>query len=100
MTQEQLTVKALAEAHPFQKAAMLDLMAKRWRVNSVNYHPRTGARLVVMRHEGDSRAGIAVYPDGSGARSSSPTVKWDWSRVERAAEAVVPDASIKHLIPA
>lgn len=100
MSQEDLTREALAQAHPFQKAALLDLLGKRWRVNSVNYSPRGNNRVIVVRHEGDPSAGIALYPDGSGARSRTATVKWEWDRCDRAAESNVPDPSVAHLIPA
>ena len=89
MTQEQLNVKVLAEAHEFQKPVVLDLMARRWEISSVSYSPKSGARVIVLRHQGNSRSGIVVYPDGSGSRAEGK-VSWNWDRVERAAEATVP----------
>lgn len=94
MTQEALTASALATPHAFQKAAILLMIAKRFRVNSINYHPRTGDALVTMRHEGDSKAGCAVYPNGAVSRQNG-TIKWDWKRVEDSATATVPDQFVK-----
>lgn len=93
MTQEDLTASALSQAHPFQKLAVLEMMAKRFRVNSVTFHPVTRARLIVMRHEGDSKAGAAVYPNGAVSRQNG-TIRWDWKRVADSATATIPDAFV------
>lgn len=90
MTQEDLTASALAQAHPFQKVALMELLAKRFRVNLVSYHPRTRDRMIVVRHEGDPKVGFAVYPNGAAVRQNG-TIKWDWKRVEDSAGATIPD---------
>lgn len=90
MTQENLTASALRTPHEFQKSAILKMIASRFRVNSVNYHPRTEDWLVTMRHEGDPKAGCAVFPNGAVSRQNG-TIKWDWKRVEDSAGATIPD---------
>lgn len=94
MSQDDLTTSALQTPHAFQKAAILKMIGMRFRVNSVNHHPRTNDRLITMRHEGDSKAGCAVYPNGAVARQNG-TIKWDWKRVADSAEATIPDQFIK-----
>lgn len=94
MTQEALTVSALQTSHAFQKAAILKMIAARWRISSVNYHPTTGDHLITMRHEGDSKAGCAIYPNGAVARQNG-TIKWDWKRVADSATATIPDVFVK-----
>lgn len=89
-SQETLNVLALQQAHPFQKQAVLLMIAKRFHINSVNVHPRTGDKLITMRHEGDSKVGCAVYPNGAVSRQNG-TIKWDWQRVVDAASATIPD---------
>jgi hypothetical protein len=93
MTQESLTVSALQTHHDFQKEAVLKMIAKRYRVNSVNYHPKNGAILITMRHEGDSKSGCAVFPNGAVSRQNG-TIKWDWKRVADSSEATIPDSFV------
>jgi len=97
-TQEDLIRIALHSAHAFQKIAVESLIAHDWRVNSVYYSPRLGNRVIVMRHNKDSAIGTAVYPDGSFARSKTPTVKWDWKRCDDAATATIPDIYVRNIL--
>jgi len=90
MSQEGLTASALQTPHAFQKAAILKMIAARYHVNSVNYHPYTGDILITMRHDGDPKAGCAVYPNGAVARQNG-TIKWEWKRVVDSASATIPD---------
>jgi WD40 repeat protein len=98
LTPEDLTAEALRRAHPFQRIALESLMAHDWRVSCVSFHPRTGDRVVVMRHSKDSSIGCAVYPDGSFGRSKTPTVKWDWKRCADAATATIPDIYVRNIL--
>ena len=97
MTQEGLTAAALAQAHKFQKLAVMKLLGSRWHVQSVSFHPRTGDRMIVMRHDGDGKAGAACYPNGAVDRRSG-TISWSWQRVADAATATQPDIFVKDLI--
>lgn len=94
VSQDDLTCSALATRHAFQKAAIIKMIAARWHVVRVSYHPRTGDVLVMMRHDGDSNAGCAVYPNGAVSRQNG-TIKGDWKRVEDAATATIPDQFVK-----
>lgn len=94
MSQDQLTASALRTPHEFQKAAILKLIAGRFHVNSINPHPTSGDLLVTMRHDGDPKAGFAVYPNGAASRQNG-TIKWDWKRVVDSTMATIPDQFIK-----
>jgi hypothetical protein len=94
MSQDQLTANALATASAFQKIALLKLIEKNFHINSINPHPYTGDLLVTMRHNGDSKCGFAVYPNGAASRQSG-TIKWDWKRVADSAMATIPDPFVK-----
>ena len=94
MTQEQLTVSGLRQAHTFQKQAILQMIAKRFHINSVNIHPRTGDVLITMRFDGDTKVGAAVYPNGAVSRQNG-TIKWDWKRVADSATATIPDSFVE-----
>src|SRR5581483_3130418 len=96
--QAQLNALALQDAHPFQKIAVESLMAHNWRVSLVSSSPRYGNRVIVMRHNNDSKIGCAVYPDGSFGRSKTPTVKWDWTRCDNAATATIPDIYVRNIL--
>jgi len=93
-----LKAEALDRAHEFQKIAITSLFEHDWFVSCVAYHPRSGNRVIVMRHGKDSSIGCAVYPDGSFARSKTPTVKWDWQRCENAATATIPDIYVRNIL--
>lgn len=98
LTQTDLNAEALRQAHEFQRIALEELFTHDWRASCVSTHPRTGARVIVMRHAKDSSIGAAVYPDGSFGRSKTPTVKWDWDRAARAATATIPDIYVKTIL--
>lgn len=100
LPQEVLTSEALHRAHEFQRIALESLLAHDWRVSCVAFHPRTGDRVIVMRHNKDNAIGCAVYPDGSFGRSKSPTVKWDWKRCADAATATIPDLYVRNILDA
>ncbi len=95
LTQTDLNNEALRVAHPFQKIALEELFQHDWRASCVSTDPRSGARVIVMRHAKDSSIGAAVYPDGSFGRSKTPTVKWDWTRAANAAQATIPDIYVR-----
>jgi hypothetical protein len=99
-SQDDLNQIALAKAHKFQRVAVESLLALGWRVNLVTASAK-GNRVIVMRLASDSAVGCAVYADGSWARSPSKhngTVKWDWDRCNRAAEATEPDQYVKDIL--
>lgn len=98
LTQEDLNARALQVAHEFQRVALEELFEHNWQASCVSYHPRTGDRVVVMRHKNDAKIGAAVYPDGSFGRSKTPTVRWDWDRCARAATATIPDVYVKTIL--
>jgi hypothetical protein len=94
VSQSELTANALQTQHAFQKTAILKMIAMRYHVHSVNYHPTRGDRLITMRHDGDSKAGCAVFPNGAVSRQNG-TIRWDWKRVADAADATIPDPFVK-----
>jgi hypothetical protein len=97
MTQDDLRASALATRYPFQKLAIMEMLAKRFEVQAIQYHPRSGNPLVYMRHIGDSKLGAAVYPNGAVSRQNG-TIKGSWQRVEDAASATIPDPFVAHLV--
>jgi len=82
--------------HEFQNLAVKELMAHGWRVSSVNYD--RDVVVVVCRMISDNSIGTAVYPNGSFARSKSPTIKWEWKRARDQATATIPDPYVAAII--
>lgn len=90
MTQEDLNRSALAQATQFQKAALMKMMLARWRVSSINPSPHCAGVMITIRHEADSKAGAAIYCNGSVSRQNG-TIKWDWKRLADSYLATIPD---------
>jgi hypothetical protein len=97
LSQADLNASALRQAHEFQRVAVQSLLDADWNVSSITPSAK-GNRMITMRHAKDGTVCTAVYPDGSWARSKTPTIKWEWSRVDRQAEATVPDAYVANIL--
>lgn len=97
MSQDELNASALVQAHPFQKLALGEMLAKRYNVASIQRHPKTNDRLMFMRSVEDPKLGCAVYPNGS-VSPQRGTITGDWKRVEDQAAATIPDQFVAHLL--